>query len=197
MPAAIREVVERTSIMTSKQLIADLHKAAAALGKSRKAVKELQDAKLKHRSMWASHLQEALTAWQSQIQAFNAQQADYTQKLCKAQADLQSANDWIHELNIQAKAMDVKPLEESGEVSELQEPVELQPEHIQEQLKLKLEECVKLTGIANKAIDLTEEAQDDKKAEHDRKRARSADSAEQEPKEEAARGLADSAMASS
>lgn len=194
MPTAIREAVEKTSALSSKQLVADLHKAAASLGKARKAVKELQDAKLKHRSMWASHLQEALTAWQSQIQAFNAQQADYTQKLCKAQADLQSANDWIQELNIQAKAMDVKPLEESGDVTDLQEPSELQPEHIQEQLKLKLEECVKLTGFSNRAIDLTEDDQEKaEKLEQDRKRARSV-----EPEAAEAPGVpsADSAMAS-
>lgn len=178
MPPAIREALDKTSASSSKQLTTDLHKAATALGRARKNVQELQVAKLKHRSLWAAHLQEALNAWQQQIQSYNAQQEDYAQKLCKAQADLQAANDWIQELNVQAKALDVKPLEESEELNILQEPTDLQPERIQEQLKMKLEECVRLTGNAEPTIDLTEDS--DKvanKMENERKRARSADPA--------------------
>lgn len=175
MPPAIREVLERTSVQTSKQLITDLHKAAASLGKARKTVQELQDAKLKHRSMWAAHLQEALTAWQQQIQSFNAQQADYTTRLSRARADLQTANDWIQELNVQAKAMDVAPLEAQADVGEMLDPADLQPERMQEQLRIKLEECVRLTGMDQgaKPIDLTEDVDNPEKLEHDRKRARS------------------------
>lgn len=183
MPTPIKEALERTAATSSKQLTSDLHKAAAAIGKARRAVQEVQEAKLKHRTMWASHLQEALIAWQQQIQAFNNQQTEYGQKLCKAQADLQAANDWLQGLNAQAKAMDLKPIEDSTEAGDLQEPSDLLPERIQEQLRLKLEECVRLTGAPIKpkealaSVDLTNEpGSDDKDKEKERKRARSAES---------------------
>lgn len=182
MPIAIREAVEKTTTQSSKQLTTDLHRAAAAIGKARRAIQEIQEAKLKHRTMWASHFQEALTAWQQQIQAFNNQQTEYGHKLCKAQADLQTANDWLQELNIQAKAMDMKPLEDAAEVGEITEPTELQPEHIHEQLRRKLEECVQLTGTPSKPkgvleqVDLTKDTPKEEQTEQERKRARSVES---------------------
>lgn len=174
-------------VLTSKQLTADLHKAAAAIGKARRNLQELQNTSIRHRRMWTKHLQEALSSWQQQIQSYNAQQADFASKLTKAKADLQVANGWLQELNVKAKDLDVTPLEQDVEVGEIAVPSELQPQHVQEELAKRLEDCMRLAAF--KGVEEIEKSPKEKTAE--RKRARSQDSESQPEKKDA-----DSAMQS-
>lgn len=172
-PEAIREALERTRVVSSKQITTDLHKAAAAIGKSRKMVQELQEQSLRHRQMWVKHLQEALVAWQQQIQSYNTAQKDFATELAKAKADLQVANDWIQELNVRAKELDLTPIEQTAELGEVAEPTELHPTKVQEQLQKKLEECIRMaTSKTIEEVDLTAE---EPVPEQERKRARSQD----------------------
>ena len=67
MPQEIKDAMERTESLVSKQLTQDLHRATTSMGKAQKTLKELMDSKERHRLQWLQHLAESLKGWQQQL----------------------------------------------------------------------------------------------------------------------------------
>ena len=97
MPEELRDLVEKANLQSSKSITKDLHSATSSLGKSKKLLQEVVEAKKAHKQAWTRHLTESLELWQKQLQDFTQQQAMLAEKENKAIRDIQLANKSITE----------------------------------------------------------------------------------------------------
>lgn len=85
-----------------KKITTDLHKSTAALGRARRQLQELQEAKTQHRAKWVQHLNASLEAWQQQTEGFDKQQVQYNTMIQQATIELHAARNSIQQLNAKA-----------------------------------------------------------------------------------------------
>ena len=116
LPAEIKEALDKTEVAVTK----DLHRATSALGRAQKSLRELEEAKEKHRTQWLTHLKDALQSWQQQMQSYEEQQQSFKDAIVKAKTDLDQSHRSIQVLN--AKAAGKQPPEAA-----VREPEELGP----------------------------------------------------------------------
>lgn len=102
MPEELRDLVEKANLQSSKSITKDLRSATSSLGKSKKMLREVVEAKKAHKQAWTRHLAESLELWQKQLQEFTQQQEMLAEKENKAIRDIQLANKSIQHLNSQA-----------------------------------------------------------------------------------------------
>ena len=98
IPSEIREALDKSEVVVTK----DLHRATSALGKAQKSVRELEEAKDRHRTQWLGHMKESLTSWQQQMQAYDEQQCNFTAAINKARTEMDQAHQSIQVLNARA-----------------------------------------------------------------------------------------------
>ncbi|CAL1172589.1 unnamed protein product [Cladocopium goreaui] len=65
-PLRIQHAVAKAERTTPKQLQTGLHKTSHAVGGAAKELKNLKDAKIKHRERWLKHLHDSVQSWESQ-----------------------------------------------------------------------------------------------------------------------------------
>ena len=56
LPTELKDILDKTESSEMKKITADLHKSTAALGRARRQLQELQEAKSQHRAKWVQHL---------------------------------------------------------------------------------------------------------------------------------------------
>lgn len=113
LPLEIREALDKTEVAVTK----DLHRATSALGRAQKTLRELEEAKEKHRSQWMNHLKDALQSWQQQMQSYEDQQEAFNTAIVKAKTDLNQSHRSIQVLNAKAAGKtppEAAPVESDG-----------------------------------------------------------------------------------
>ena len=116
LPVEIKEALDKTEVAVTK----DLHRATSALCRAQKSLRELEEAKEKHRTQWLTHLKDALQSWQQQMQSYEDQQQSFKDAIAKAKTDLDQSHRSIQVLN--AKAAGKQPPQPA-----VREPEELGP----------------------------------------------------------------------
>ena len=176
MPEELRDLVEKANLQSSKSITKDLHSATSSLGKSKKLLQEVVEAKKAHKQAWTRHLTESLELWQKQLQDFTQQQAMLAEKENKAIRDIQLANKSIQNLNLQAAGtegpMNVSSTLEPAPPANPDLSTQKDKEMIDLQKKLQkcFGECMVATGLKDPK-DLVEEIADSEDDE-DKKRKR-------------------------
>ena len=176
MPEELRDLVDKANLQSSKSITKDLHSATSSLGKSKKLLQEVVEAKRAHKQAWTHHLVESLELWQKQLQDFTQQQATLAEKENKAIRDIQIANKNIQSLNLQAAGTDgphvaVEPAPLSNPDLSTQKDKEMID--LQKKLQKCFGECMVAAGL-KEAKDTVENILDsDDEEEKKRKRLRS------------------------
>jgi chromosome segregation ATPase len=113
-PLRIQNAVAKAEKTTPKQLTSGLHKTSHAVGTATKELKNLRDAKVKHRERWIRHLQDSVKSWEQQLKLYNEQQTNYNNLIKKAKQDLDSARQTLEVLNKKAAG----PEDQDSEVNQ-------------------------------------------------------------------------------
>ena len=154
-----------------------MHTETSNLGKAKKMLQEVSEAKRAHKQAWTQHLAESTELWQKQLQEFTQQQALLAEKESKATRDIQAANKAIQSLNQQAAGSG--PVQQTVAV----EPVPpVQPEstpakekeiiEMQKRLQKGLNDCAVAAGLKINKSDI-QEVDDSEDEEQAKKRQRS------------------------
>lgn len=125
LPPELKDILDKTESSEMKKITTDLHKSTAALGRARKQLQELQEAKSQHRANWVQHLNASLDAWQKQTEAFDKQQVQYSTLIQQATIELHAARNSIQQLN--AKAAQDRNLESLLEEAPVLQNISTQP----------------------------------------------------------------------
>ena len=132
------------------------HKSTAALGRARKQLQELQEAKAQHRAKWVQHLNASLDAWQKQTEGFDKQQVQYSTMIQQATIELHAARNSIQQLN--AKAAQDRNLESLLEEAPAEHPdaalVDGEEKKLRERMKDVLSKAAKAALPAAEVVDL-------------------------------------------
>ena len=130
IPQEIKDAIEKTENVVSRQLTQDLHRATTSMGKAQKTLKELMDAKERHRLQWLQHLAESLKSWQQQLENYDTKQSEFVDSIEKAKQDMEGAHVLIQTLNAKAagKAVppspDPIPVDTAKDMSHIRDPEE-------------------------------------------------------------------------
>ena len=175
MPKDVRELIDRTNSMTARSITKDLHAETSNLGKAKKMLQEITEAKRAHKQAWTQHLLESVELWKKQLQDYTQQQASLAEKENKAIRDIQSANKAIQALNLQAaegEKATPTPTELVPTTSvEAQIRKDKETADLQKQLQKAFQDCMEVSGLKiNKDI---EEVLDSDGEDGNRKRPRS------------------------
>lgn len=99
MPESLREILERNDQERDRMHIKALHIATTALGKAKRTLGEVVDARRAHRMAWTKHLTESVKLWERQLAEFRSQQAIYQEQAATATEEISKAKKTIHNLN--------------------------------------------------------------------------------------------------
>ena len=146
LPQELKDILDKTENTEMKKITSDLHKSTAALGRARRQLQELQEAKSQHRAKWVQHLNASLDAWQKQTESFDKQQVQYNTLIQQATIELHSARNSIQQLN--AKAAQDRNLESLLEEAPTESPEVALVDEEEKKLREKMQEII---GKAAKA----------------------------------------------
>lgn len=104
MPANIRRVVEKLDPNSGRQLTASMNKATKDLEKARNNLRQLSEAKTKHRTQCMNHMESLMETLSKQVEAFETQQRSYDDKVKSTQRDIQVTRRELRRLTAQAAA---------------------------------------------------------------------------------------------
>ena len=82
----IQNAVAKAEMTTPKQLTSGLHKTSHAVGTATKELKNLRDAKVKHRERWIRHLQDSVKSWGATTEAIQRATDQFQQPHQEGQA---------------------------------------------------------------------------------------------------------------
>ena len=102
MPSKVREVLDRQTTVSTKQLNTDMRKATGILVKARNNLKSLQENRAKHRHSWLQHLSSTLKTWTEHMTSYDQQQKEFHNMIRAAKRELAAARAAVQELNQQA-----------------------------------------------------------------------------------------------
>ena len=142
MPVELKEVVEKAEANSSKMITQELHKATANLGRAQRSVRELEEAKDRHKQQWMTHLAESLVNWKQQMTSFDEQQTHYMEQITQAKTNAEEAHVTIQKLN--AKAAGKSPQEVESVAPRTEETVvvpDLEETRLRNKLHGILAEC--------------------------------------------------------
>ena len=146
LPQELKEILDKTENTEMKKITSDLHKSTAALGRARRQLQELQEAKSQHRAKWVQHLNASWDAWQKQTESFDKQQVQYNTLIQQATIELHSARNSIQQPN--AKAAQDRNLESLLEEAPAESPDAALVDEEEKKLREKMQEII---GKAAKA----------------------------------------------
>ena len=156
LPSELKDILDKTESSEMKKITTDLHKSTAALGRARKQLQELQEAKAQHRAKWVQHLNASLDAWQKQTEGFDKQQVQYSTMIQQATIELHAARNSIQQLN--AKAAQDRNLESLLEEAPAEHPdaalVDAEEKKLRERMKDVLSKAAKAALPATEVVDL-------------------------------------------
>eukprot|EP00438_Fugacium_kawagutii_P015758 Skav233447 [mRNA] locus=scaffold1486:354982:358935:- [translate_table: standard] len=115
MPPHVKEVIEKQETEASKNVTRQLHQATTSLGKARKQLGEVNEAKKVLRTQWLQHLKESTQSWETQLQEYRTQLAALQGQATKAHTEVTSARKLIHQLNSKTATESLPDLTEEPE----------------------------------------------------------------------------------
>eukprot|EP00438_Fugacium_kawagutii_P033231 Skav228415 [mRNA] locus=scaffold1325:97576:109501:+ [translate_table: standard] len=119
IPPGIKEILDKYEQESGKSLIKSMHAATTALGRGKKNLAELTEAKKLLRSQWLVHLTESTKMWETQLQEYRQQLALLQEQSGKAAAEIDQARKTLHQLNARSKSLgDSTALQELPEEEE-------------------------------------------------------------------------------
>eukprot|EP00438_Fugacium_kawagutii_P008109 Skav222130 [mRNA] locus=scaffold1181:829571:832257:+ [translate_table: standard] len=119
MPESVREILERSEQEKDRLHIKSLHVATTALGKAKRSLGEVAEARRSHRMAWTKHLSESVQLWEKQLADFRKQQAAYQEQATAATDEVNKAKKTIHNLNTGGKGEVILSDDEQEPVPEL------------------------------------------------------------------------------
>ena len=94
MPADVRELLDKANQHTSRSITKDLHTETSNLGKAKKLLQEVSEAKRAHKQAWTRHLADSIELWQKQLAEYNQQQSLLAERESKAARDISGRPTW-------------------------------------------------------------------------------------------------------
>lgn len=158
LPPELKDILDKTESSEMKKITTDLHKSTAALGRARKQLQELQEAKSQHRAKWVQHLNASLDAWQKQTEAFDKQQVQYSTLIQQATIELHAARNSIQQLNAKAaQDRNLESLLEEAPAEHLDAAiVDAEEKKLREKMQDVLSKAAKAALPAAEVVDLVE-----------------------------------------
>lgn len=140
-PLRIQQAVAKAERTTPKQLQTGLHKTSHAVGGAAKELKNLKDAKIKHRERWLKHLHDSVQSWEQQLKLYAEQQNNYNPLIKKAKQELNTARQTLEDLNKKAAGHD----DADQEAADLEEQTQVDAEAttMVQQVQQLLQACAK------------------------------------------------------
>ena len=169
MPSELKEAMEKTESLASKQLTSELRKATTSMGKAQRGLKDLMDAKERHRLQWLQHLADSFKGWQQQTGKLRLQARGIRASIPKAKKDMETAHVLVQTLKARAAgktvptpAEQVIPVDAAEDMSFIEDPEE---RSLRQKPHGLLAECAtKMDVKENKTAEIVESSADEDKA---------------------------------
>ena len=145
MPENVRRVVEKHDLLSGRQLSSAMNKATKHLDKTRSEMRNLLDAQSKHKSHWMKHMKSLIETLTKQVEAFDTQQKDYSNKIRIAHRNIQTARNDLQKLTAEAAADRTTDLQESAieEEEHTEAAVDVEEDSLRSQVHELLAKCLK------------------------------------------------------
>eukprot|EP00438_Fugacium_kawagutii_P029548 Skav203394 [mRNA] locus=scaffold3093:64961:81312:- [translate_table: standard] len=175
-PAPLREIFERTEAQASRSLTSDMHKTTTSLGKQRKELQMLTEARASHRRAWLQHLAASAKSWKAQLAEYEQTQSGYGEKIQKATEELHSLHRQLQRLNAQAATTSIGGAPSMPdltlEMSEVNEPSAAEETHLRSHVQAIMESCVATVQPPRQEADAVLDSDEEDSAARERKRLR-------------------------
>lgn len=149
LPQPLREAMEKAENAGMRQVTKDLHVATSALGRARRAHQEANEARSKLKAAWMRHLQESLSAWESQLDTYRSNMAKLQDAEAKALQEVANAKKTIQQLNSHAEGAGVEDTSLMEELTDAAQDKE--EEKLRQQLQDVMTTCLATVGVEPKA----------------------------------------------
>ena len=157
MPDDVKKFIDKYEVQNSKQITTEMHRATTTMGKARKTLHGLLDAKAKHRTAWLRHLRALLETLQKQVDASETQQKDYQDRINAARREVQTSRRTLQRLNAQAaEAALPETLIEEEDVETVN--IDGEDRDLKEQVTILLNKCLKASDL--ESIDILSDEED-------------------------------------
>lgn len=146
IPAELKSIIDKNDQMQSRQVTREIHTATTQLGKHKKALQEICDARMNHRVAWCKYVTECAEAWKSQLEEFEKQEEKMKEMEQKTKQEIVTCSETIKTLS-HSQALEA-PQAEEATVAEPAPPVfsEAELKAMQQAATQALQECV--SGLA-------------------------------------------------
>ena len=143
MPTKVREILEKQTSVSAKQLNTDMKKATGNLVKARNHLKGLQENRARHRHSWLKHLSSTLQTWTEHMTSYDRQQQEFHTSIRAARRELASARSVVQELNQKAGKVSGADSDQEDLGTKDQEVVVKEEAVLRAQINGLIERCVK------------------------------------------------------
>eukprot|EP00438_Fugacium_kawagutii_P022042 Skav220153 [mRNA] locus=scaffold564:39495:54090:+ [translate_table: standard] len=178
-PQAIKDYYEKAEAQTSKSLTSEMHRATTSLGKLRKELQQLNEARTAHRRSWLQHLALSAQSWQAQLKEYEQTQSGFGEKIQKATEELHVAHRLLQRLNAQAATTSLGSSTTPAVPELLLETLEVPEVSIGEEVELRkkvqdlIEQCSQAVIVKEPTAEVQAvDSDDDSARERERKRIR-------------------------
>eukprot|EP00434_Breviolum_minutum_P033050 symbB.v1.2.029238.t1/scaffold3175.1/size97379/5 len=140
LPQPLREAMEKAENAGMRQVTKDLHVATSSLGRARRAHQEANEARSKLKAAWMRHLQESLSAWESQLDTYRSNMAKLQDAEAKALQEVANAKKTIQQLNSHAEGAGIEDTSLTEELTDAAQDKE--EEKLRQQLQDVMTTCL-------------------------------------------------------
>ena len=142
-PPRIRQIIEKAEKAAIHKWQADMQSETAKLAKAKTILKDIYEAKEQHRSSWINHLRTSAVQWKEKMEAYQKQQAHFSDLIRKTKKDIREAGDTVEDLNKASKTDPEKSEGKAGTQTEA-EKMEIEKE-LRSNVQKILQDCIDLT----------------------------------------------------
>jgi len=108
MPGELKQMIDKNDQQQSRQVTKEIHNATSQLGKHKKTLQDVCEARLKHRVAWCKYIQDCTDAWTKHLAAFEEQEASLKALETKTKQEIVTCSETIKALsNAQASYDDL------------------------------------------------------------------------------------------
>jgi len=158
IPEDVQLLLDKADKEVSHLGLKNLHQAAKHMDRAKKQLKEVNDQKKAHRTMWFRHVTEGIKMWETQLDSYRRHQAALTDLATKAQAEVTSTSKVIQVLGAAGPSATPPPIPVPDAVDTVdvtEESANQEEEQLRTSLQTVLKACASSLGITPDAT-LTE-----------------------------------------
>lgn len=124
MPGELKQMIDKNDQNQSRQVTRELHTATSQLGKHKKALQDIVDARLNHRAAWYKYVVDCAETWQKQLTSFETQDASLKELEQKTKQEIVACSETIKALShAQAQELPAQDENAAADVSMQAQPV--------------------------------------------------------------------------